>query len=168
MQEVSISTVDEYVKAICDIRKTFHKEYPMLNEVPLFRGQADVSYELLPSIARGRHSEIDITIFNEERNLLEMAKYKLPSIFTDDLKPIELLALAQHHGIPTRLLDVTENALVALYFACASCGDKDGEVIVFKENSKSVTIIRFCKPLQTPIDCAKELGLLQQTLLRRP
>ena len=48
MQEVSISTVDEYVKAICDIRKTFHKEYPMLNEVPLFRGQADVSYELLP------------------------------------------------------------------------------------------------------------------------
>lgn len=93
MQEVSISTVDEYVKAICDIRKTFHKEYPRVNEVPLFRGQADVSYELLPSIARGRHSEIDITIFNEERNLLEMAKYKLPSIFTDDLKPIELLAL---------------------------------------------------------------------------
>lgn len=39
MQEVSISTVDEYVKAICDIRKTFHKEYPMVNgllEEPLF------------------------------------------------------------------------------------------------------------------------------------
>lgn len=62
MQEVSISTIDEYVKAVSNIRKTFHKEYPLVNEVPLFRGQADVSYELLPSIARGRHSETDITI----------------------------------------------------------------------------------------------------------
>ena len=44
MQEVSISTVDEYVKAICDIRKTFHKEYPMVNEVSLFRGQADATF----------------------------------------------------------------------------------------------------------------------------
>ena len=54
MQEVSISTVDEYAKAICDIRKTFHKEYPMVNEVPLFRGQADVSYELFhPLLVEG-------------------------------------------------------------------------------------------------------------------
>lgn len=140
MQEVSISTVDEYVKAICDIRKTFHKEYPMVNEVPLFRGQADVSYELLPSIARGRHSEIDITIFNEERNLIDMAKFRMPSIFTNDLKPVELLAMLQHHGIPTRLLDVTENALVALYFACCDekCTNKNGEVIVFKETQRTV------------------------------
>ena len=69
-----------------------------------------------------------------------MAKYRLPDIFRNDMQPLELLALLQHYGIPTRLLDITENALVALYFACCSEPDKDGEVFVFKYNELDVTI----------------------------
>ena len=134
-----INSVFEFVKNISEVSNSFVKNGVNKNEVPLFRGQPDVEYKLLPSIGRDRTSKFSITIFNEERNLIDTCKYKMPDVFTNNLSPIELLALLQHHGIPTRLLDVTENALVALYFACCDKLDKDGEVFVFKHNEIDIT-----------------------------
>ena len=84
----------------------------------MFRGQADKDNQLIPSI--GRRTAAGKALIEEERNMIEMAKYKLPTVFKRDLDPIELLALLQHHGIPTRLLDVSENALVGLYLSATA------------------------------------------------
>lgn len=134
-----VNNLSEFVKEIQALNNTLIQNGMDKNEILLFRGQASTEFELIPSLGRNRKCAADISILNEERNMIEMAKLKLPDVFHNDLQPLELLALLQHHGIPTRLLDITENALVALYFACCSNEQENGEVFVFKNNELSIT-----------------------------
>ncbi|MBS1160541.1 MAG: hypothetical protein H6R15_2960 [Proteobacteria bacterium] len=51
--------------------------------------------------------------------------------FPGDVYTLDRLVRMQHYSLPTRLLDISSNPLIALYFACKSNLDHDGEVIVF-------------------------------------
>ena len=95
--ETTVSSVSEFVQRIIELNNVLIQDGGPKNEILLFRGQPNENFELLPSIAREQRFSCDISIFGEERNMIEMAKYKLPNIFNDTLSPIELLALLQHH-----------------------------------------------------------------------
>lgn len=118
--------IKEIEKTEFDVKCDFIKE-----EQYLFRGQCDESYEIIPSIGRCPNHNIDNQFLWFERELIGDAKNAFPEVFSNDLFPIDLLGKLQHYGIPTRLLDVTVNPLVALYFSCCKDFDKNGELIVF-------------------------------------
>ena len=113
-----------------------------------YRGHSDKNYELKPSIYRNENF-----IKNEDKIYRETIA-KVPYEFNGK-STIESLALMQHYGVPTRILDLTTNALVALYFACEESKkikeitkvkggsflkkvNIDGEVIIFNIPNKSV------------------------------
>ncbi|MGE3310133.1 MAG: FRG domain-containing protein [Limisphaerales bacterium] len=82
----------------------------------LFRGQT-CDGPLLPAVAREPHSGTDRTVL-EMSAAGELQRRLAFKNFSSETA-LNRLVVAQHYGMRTRLLDWTENILIALWFACA-------------------------------------------------
>lgn len=93
--------------------------------VPMFyRGHANSNYVLRPSIMRTKGLQ------ENESKLYNELMINCPEEFQMCRTHLEKLVKMQHYGLPTRLLDITRNMLVALFFACENQHETYGELVL--------------------------------------
>ena len=82
----------------------------------LFRGHGNSAWDLMPAI--GRQPSASAYRLADEKILFEdFIREAKRYLDIDGFTELEWLAVAQHHGLPTRLLDWSSNPLVAAWFA---------------------------------------------------
>jgi len=114
-----IKSVSEFVKRISVLTSD------LSNTIDIFyRGQSkqyckgELSEDIKPSIFR------NIGLIENEHCLFREFIRSNPNDFLNEKTTFEKLVKMQHYGLPTRLLDITSNALISLYFACEDYNEK--------------------------------------------
>ena len=93
-----------------------------------YRGQQNINWSVKPSVFRGNW-------INHEKDFIEEMLINNPHDFENANTTLEKLTKMQHYNAPTRLLDLTKNPYIALYFACEKIKNSDkknyGEIVFF-------------------------------------
>lgn len=116
-----IKSIDEYINKTEEFENKYY-----------FRGQAKASWEISPYLFRNIN-----WIMNETYMLNELFS-RHPEEIKDKTGYFKLL-VAQHYGLPTRLLDVTKHSLIALYFSVVDETQMDNNGIVYVIDGSKIT-----------------------------
>lgn len=155
--DIVITSVASYLEAIHQCETGLYDSVDANDAIPeedkpamkyFYRGHASAEWPLMPTLFRpipsvtqpsGTVQGIRASYYPEEQYFIQESERIFPHLFVSCKNDVSRMAVAQHHGIPTRLLDVSGNVLVALYFATQeySSGGKghDGRVFVLRANA---------------------------------
>ena len=110
----------------------------------VFRGESKPDRPLMPKAGRvgtyrGAARKKPYRSADEEAALKAFKRQARPYLGHTPASDLEWLAIAQHHGMSTRLLDWTESLLVAAYFAVVEAGTRGDGVIYAVRDVRLVT-----------------------------
>lgn len=123
-----VESLISFIQIVSDLSDNEEVEKSKIPEL-YFRGHASIQWKLIPKVYR------ELKWINHEDKMFREVIIRNSEEFFKTSSTFQDLTIMQHHGLPTRLLDITKNPLIALYFACNSDNYKKipGEVIVFEE-----------------------------------
>ncbi len=134
MEEVRINSFVDYITFIST----------NCTEKNLFRGIHNESYKLIPKIGReaysGRFSGDEAEKLGslqdlEEQTMHHFIDMSVPYLDLRNMSSWDQWTIGQHHGVPTRFLDWTQNPLIAAYFSVE--GGKTANAAVYIINKES-------------------------------
>lgn len=131
MQDVTIQSWTDLLELL--YMDAWRPEINRFRSPYVYRGLSDADYPLVTSLIRlgGNYAQM------EPHLLRNFRKYAHRNIVERDTA-WHWLSLAQHHGLPTRLLDWTVSPLVAAHFATANTEKFDRDGVVWMVNSRRV------------------------------
>lgn len=166
----TVGTVEDLLAGVRRLQSKYESElanWPATEGVPAlklprfyFRGQADAGWGLCPYAMRHESTR------NNEAAMLDELMLRRPEDFSQNGSAFSWWVLAQHHGLPTRFLDLSRNPLVALFHACepAEQRERDGLLHIFAvpanlierfDGNRASIIANFAR-----LDRSKQLALL--------